>query len=169
MPNPIEAATEAFGKTLRELERRSGAPELLDDPSGLGRRAALMVVAERLWGEHLGPLLEVEEVKSLLCVGSRQAVSDLAKRGRLLALDAAGGRKVYPAFQFARGGRPFPELPEILKAFDGAAETPYTIASWLVSPQDLLERQTPAAWMQAGREPDRLFEAARRSAAKLAH
>jgi hypothetical protein len=56
-----------------------------------------------------------------------------------------------------------------LKAFDGAVETPYTIASWLVSPLDLLQNETPAAWMQAGRESAPLFEAARRSAAKLAH
>src|SRR3954471_24785516 len=93
--------------------------------------------AEAVWGRHLGPLFDVEQVKALL--GSRQDVSDLAERGRLLVLDASGDRQLYPAFQFGPDGRPYPELASVLAAFEGAIETPYTLASWLVSPQDLLE------------------------------
>jgi hypothetical protein len=166
--NAAAIAARAFERTLEELERQENAPDL-GDPAALGRRAALLATAEAVWGRHLGPLFDVEQVKAVLAVGSRQAVSDLAKRGRLLALDASGGRKLYPAFQFGPDGRPYPELARVLAAFLGAIETPYTLASWLVSPQDLLEGETPAAWMRSRRDPERLQEAARRAAAPLAH
>jgi hypothetical protein len=168
MSHATAAAARAFERTLEELEQQENAPGF-DDPVALGRRAALLATAEAVWGRHLGPLFDVEQVKTLLAVGSRQAVSDLAKRGRLLALDASGGRKLYPAFQFGPDGRPYPELAQVLALFEGAVETPYTVASWLVSPQDLLEGETPAAWMRARRDPEPLHEAARRAAAALAH
>lgn len=159
-------AAKAFVETLEGL----GLPEDtadFSDPATLGRRAALLVVSEAIWGKYLGPLLETEDVQTLLRVNSRQAVSDLAKRGRLLALNASGGRKVYPAFQFARGGRPFPEMADVMKIFSGAVETPYTIASWMVTSEPLLDGKTPAAWMQDGGDPEPLFEAARRMAWRL--
>jgi len=168
MSEATAVAARAFERTLEELERQENAPAL-GDPVALGRRAALLATAEAVWGRHLGPLFDVEQVKTVLAVGSRQAVSDLARRGRLLALEAAGGRKLYPAFQFGPDGRPYPELAHILARFEGAVETPYTVASWLVSPQDLLEGETPAAWMRSRRDQERLLEAARRAAAALAH
>jgi len=167
MSHATVIAARAFERTLEELEQQENAPGF-DDPATLGRRAALLATAEAVWGRHLGPLFDVEQVKTVLAVGSRQAVSDLAKRGRLLALDASGGRKLYPAFQFGPEGRPYPELAEVLATFAGVV-TPYTVASWLVSPQDLLEGETPATWMRARRDPERLHEAARRAAAVLAH
>ncbi len=164
MTGALAIAAEAFEKTLEELDLDD-----VEDPSALGRRGALLAAADAVWGRHLGPMLDAEQAKTLLGVASRQAVSDLAKRGRLLALDAAGGRKLYPAFQFGQDGRPYRELAQVLPLFAGVVETPYTTASWLVSPNRLLENDTPAAWMRAGGEPDRLLEAARRAAARLAH
>ncbi|HKI01200.1 MAG TPA: hypothetical protein VKK31_04420 [Thermoanaerobaculia bacterium] len=169
MGNAIALAKEAFGKTLEELERRQQVTDFGKDPVALGRRAALLIMAESIWGQHLGALLETEELKTLLGVKSRQAVSDLVKRGKVLALDAAGNRKLYPAFQFGPGGRPYPEIAEVLKIFTGAVSSPYTIASWLVSPIPLLGQETPAAWMRKSGDPEPLFEAARRSASRLAH
>ncbi len=168
MSHTTALAARAFERTLEELERQENAPDL-GDPTALGRRAALLATAEAVWGRHLGPLFDAEQVKTVLGVGSRQAVSDLAKRGRILALDAAGQRKLYPAFQFGPDGRPYPELARVLTIFEGIVETQYTVASWLVSPQDLLEGKTPAAWVRSRRDPERLFAAARRAAAALAH
>jgi len=169
MPSLTAAlAARAFERTLEELERQEEALDL-GDPEVLGRRAALLAAAEAVWGLQLGPLFDVDQVKAVLGVGSRQAVSDLAKRGRLLALDAAGQRKLYPSFQFGTDGRPLPELPRLLAVFDGAVESAYTVASWMVSPQELLAGETPAAWMRSRRDPEPLLEAARRAAAALAH
>jgi hypothetical protein len=162
----ISAAARAFEEALEELQLPEDSPEL-QDPATLGRRAALLAAAEAVWTKHLGPLFDMDKVRTLLQVGSRQAVSDLARRRRLLVLDASGGRKLYPAFQFDASGRPYPEIQRILEAFDGAAETTHTIASWFTTPQEELQGKTPAAWMRARREPDTLYESARRTAAKL--
>jgi hypothetical protein len=163
------AAAKAFEEALGELQISDDNPEL-QDPKALGRRAALLAVAEMSWREVLGPLFNVEQTQALLKVGSRQAVSDLAKRGRLLALNGSDGRKLYPAFQFGPTGRPYPEVANVLGIFSGIVETPYTIASWFVSPQDLLEGETPVAWLRSRKgSSEILLEAARRSADKLAH
>lgn len=103
----------------------------------------------------------------VLGVRTTKAVTALAERGFLLVLGASGGRKLYPAFQFNSDGTPSPEIARILKIFQDAVETPYTIASWFVSPQDWLNGETPVDWMQSRREPERLYEAARRAAARL--
>lgn len=162
------AAAKAFEETLEELALPDDAPDL-QDPEALGRRAALLAASDALWGKVLAPLFDVEQAQAVLKVGSRQAVSDLAKRERILALDGSGGRKLYPGFQFGPNGRPYPEVAEVIRIFAGVVETPYTIASWFVSPQDLLNGETPAAWMRTRRESNLLLEAARRSADKLAH
>jgi hypothetical protein len=101
-------------------------------------------------------------------MSSHREVQDLAERGQLLALKASRGRSLYPAFQFDGDGKPYRELPEILRIFSGVVQTPYTIASWFVSPQDVLDGDTPVAWLRSGRDPEHLFEAARRSAWFLA-
>jgi hypothetical protein len=162
------AAAKAFEEALEELKLPDDAPDL-QDPRALGRRAALLAASEALWSKVLAPLFDVEQAQSVLKVGSRQAVSDLAKRERILAVDGSGGRKLYPGFQFGPNGRPYPEVAQVIRIFAGVVETPYTIASWFVSPQDLLNEETPAAWMRAGREPELLLEAARRSADQLSH
>lgn len=76
-------ASASFESALRDLgldRERAG------DPMELGRRAALVVAAEMAWNEHLGPLLDAKQVERLLGVRTRQAVSDLRKRGWLLGL-----------------------------------------------------------------------------------
>ena len=129
----LSLAAKAFEEALERLHLSEDAPEL-QNPSELGRRAALLAVAESAWGQVLGPLFDTDQTRTILGVGSRQAVHDLMKRRRLLALDASNGRKLFPAFQFGRGGRPYPEVAEVIDIFSDVVETPYTIASWFVNP-----------------------------------
>jgi hypothetical protein len=166
MSQAVVVAARAFEEALEELAEKEHLA--LEDPAHLGRRAALLALSGAVWERHLGPLYDVEQARAVLGVGTRQAVSDLARRGRLLALEAEAGRRHYPAFQFSPSGRPFPEIEQVLAVFAEAVETPYTVASWLVSPQDLLKGDTPAAWIHARRDPVRLLEAARRAAGALA-
>lgn len=123
----------------------------------------------RHWREALGPLLDLESIRTIFGDPSAAEAEALAGQQRLLALRAADGRRLYPGFQFTEQGRLYPEIETILGIFTEVVTTPYTIASWMVSPQDLLEGETPAAWLRAGRDAALLLEAARRSAAKLAH
>lgn len=162
-------ASGSFRETLEELGLAEGSAEL-GTPEELGRRAALAAAAEAAWKGQLGPLLETDQVRRLVGVKSRQAVSDLGSRRRLLALPRSGRRVVYPAFQFAANGRPFEVLPRVLAEFEerGAAVSRWTIASWFVTPQPLLGGQTPAGWLKAGRDPEKAVLAARRTAARMA-
>lgn len=141
----------------------------LGDPRELGERAALLAVAEMAWSRHLGVLLDTHQVQALIGVGTRQAVSDRARRGGLLALPTASGRVFFPAFQFGTDGQPHPALPKALRVFAEAEVDPWTVASWFRTVQALLDDATPADWMGHGRSEQRLLEAARRTAAKLAH
>lgn len=160
-------ASESFRETLEELDLPSQSPEL-GDPQELGRRAALAAAAEAAWTKHLGPLLDGKQVQELLGVKTRQAVSDLRARRRLLGLRQSG-RRVYPAFQFASNGRPFEALPQVLTEFEERRATAsiWTIASWFVTPQSSLGGWTPVRWLRAGRDPDRVVLVARRTAARL--
>ena len=86
-------ALQAFQQTLERLDFPEGR---LADPevqARLGRRAALLATSELTWDEHLGPLYEWSDVAEVLgTVGTRQGISDLAKRHRLLALGTKGGK-----------------------------------------------------------------------------
>ena len=164
MVRALAAAADSFEQTLGEL----GVSERdLGDPEALGRRAALLAAADALWSKRIGPMFRRDQVQELLGVGSRQAVSQLAKRNRLLALPSDDGL-TFPAFQFSPNGRPYDAMPAILAAFREADLSPFTIASWFTTPQRLL-RVTPATWLRRGRDSERVVEAARRSAARLAH
>jgi hypothetical protein len=163
----IATAAESFQGTLRELGLTQVSPEVRD-PAKLGRRAALVAAAEAVWTRHLGPLLEARHVQELIGVETRQAVSDLRTRRRLLGLPKETGRVIFPAFQFGDSGRPFEALPQILEVFEGRARVdPWTVASWFVTPQALLARMTPAEWLAKGEDADLVIKAARRSAARL--
>ena len=159
-------AAAAFQQTLERFGFAT-SKAALGDPVDLGRRAALLAVADRIWRRQIGPLLDGRDVQRLLKVGTRQAVSDLVKRRRLLALPTPEGQLAYPAFQFTRLGRPDPSLPAILEIFSNAAVDAHTIASWFTTPQSLLAGRAPAQWLKERNEVARVIEAARRTAARL--
>jgi hypothetical protein len=140
------------------------------DADELGRRGALLAASDLIWRERLGRLLSRDEVEELLGVTSRQAVHDLAKRGRLLALPTQGGRPMFPAFQFdLEQGRIYSAVPPAIGHFKEASVDPYTAASWFCEPQPVLGGLTPADWLRERGADRPLIEAARRSAAPLAH
>lgn len=164
----LATAAKSFERTLSELGI-TGDEEELEDLSALGRRAALLAASDVIWHKHLGPLYSSKQVRELMGRGTRQSVSELVKRRRLLALPQEDGRLAFPAFQFAPGGRRLRGLEHILDAFHGAAETPYTVASWYVTPEPLLKGKTPAEWLRRGRPEAPALEAAQRYAARLKH
>jgi hypothetical protein len=161
----LARAAKTFEETLGELGI-TGKERDVDLPA-LGRRAALLAASDLVWHKHLGPLYSSKQVREVMGRGTRQSVSELAKRRRLLALAEADGRLAFPAFQFGRGGKRLPALEQILQIFDGAVETPYTIASWFVTPEARLDGKTPAAWLRGGRPTEPVLEAAARYAERL--
>jgi hypothetical protein len=161
-------ALEAFRETLEGLDLPEDS---LSDPEAqarLGRRAALLATSELTWDEQLGPLYEWSDVADVLgTVGTRQGISDLAKRRRLLALGTKGGKVLYPAFQFS-GARTITGLHELLVELDGSGASPWTQASWFVTPQDELEGQTPVAYLKLHPLDEHVLQAVYRVTARLA-
>lgn len=164
----LTEAAESFEQTLAELGVGEGETEV-EDPAALGRRAALLAASDVLWQRHLGPLYSTKHVRELMGIGSRQAISERVKRRRLLAVPGSGGQPLFPAFQFTGAGRPLPTLGAILDVFRGAAASPYTVASWFVTPEPLLDEKAPAAWLREGGAADRALQAAARYAERLRH
>ncbi len=164
MSQAAEAA-ESFEQTLAELGVGEG-DSAIEDPAALGRRAALLAASEVLWERHLGPLYSTKQVRELMGIGSRQAISERVKRRRLLAVPGSDGKPLFPAFQFV-GSRLLPGLGAILDVFRGAAESQYTLASWFVTPEPLLEERTPAEWLRKRGATDRALQAASRYAERL--
>ena len=158
-------ATASFAETIGELDLQ-GSDAAGVDPHEVGRRAALLAASMLIWRRHLGALLETSDVQVVLGVGTRQAIADLRARHRLLGLSRKDGSVVYPAFQFV-DGRPFPEMPRLLLEFKDAAVSPWTIASWFVTPQDALEGSTPVECLTRRTDGGRVIKAARRTASRL--
>jgi hypothetical protein len=164
----FSTATLVFQETLEQLDipEEQLSKELQAE---VGRRGALLATAGLNWERHLGPLLGWRQVAELLgSVSTRQGVNDLQKRRRLLGLRSKSGELVYPLFQLA-DGKPLPGLPRVLEAFEDATLDDWTIASWLVSPQDLLGGEAPAEVLNSGGSVELVLETARRSAAGLEH
>src|SRR4029450_719303 len=134
----LAEAAKTFEQTLGELGITGREREV--DPSALGRRAALLAASDVVWHKHLGPMYSSKQVREVMGRGTRQSVSELAKRGRRLpAPPDEAGRLPSPAFHFGRTGKRLPALERILEIFGGAVETPYTVASWFATPEPPLQ------------------------------
>jgi hypothetical protein len=157
----VISAARAFEETLAEL----GIDEGQIDSEDFGRRAALLAASNLLWAQHLGPAYPTRHVRKLF-KSSKQAVSDRVRRGTLLALRNDAGELVYPAFQFGPDGQPLPGIADVIAAFKGAVETPYTVAAWLVAPDAELDGSTPIEQLRHGRS-ELVSEVAHHHAARL--
>jgi hypothetical protein len=98
---------------------------------------------------------------------SRQRVSELARKHRLITLRDRDGRLRFPAFQFV-DGRPLDALASAFWTVAAKVESEWTAAAWCVAPDEALEGHSPAGWARAGRDPERLQTVAHHDAARLA-
>src|SRR4029450_5555031 len=122
MTAALAEAAKTFEQTLGELGITGREREV--DPSALGRRAALLAASDVVWHKHLGPMYSSKQVREVMGRGTRQSVSELAKRGRLLALPDEDGRLAFPAFQFGRTGKRVAPPGAGLQSFGGAGGAP---------------------------------------------
>lgn len=132
---------------LSELTRRDPQGTALgraEDLHQLAEQAADGIVdAAEVWVEHLGHFYDTHGVAEMLSRDgekiSRQAVH---KRKGLLALTTGNGSTAYPAFQF-RGQTPTPGLADVLALLPEDLVSPWTVASWLRTPEVALDGQAP--------------------------
>jgi hypothetical protein len=165
----FSTATLVFQETLEQLDIPEESLSDEETQAEIGRRGALLATAGLHWERHLGPLVGWRQVADLLgTVTTRQGVNDLQRRHRLLGLRSKSGELAYPLFQLS-DGRPLPGLPQVFEAFKDARLDDWTIASWLVTPQDLLDGDSPSEWLKSGGSVELALEAARRTAVGLEH
>lgn len=138
-----------------------------NEPADSSRIAVDDPAREAIWEEYFGPYLQPEDVRRQLGHTDPRQLIRLTKQRRILAFQRGSGT-VYPSFQFTRQGEVDPAISQVVMILSDIVETPYTVASWLRSPKDSLEGETPLRWLERGLDPDRVIEAARLTAARLA-
>jgi hypothetical protein len=158
----LTVQTVEFSDTVRSV---IGDAEL---PEGVGRRAALLAVAETAWKEHLGALADGSAVRELLGGRSRQRLDQLVKAREIIALETSSGARTFPMFQFGPDGKPMPALVRAWATIANEA-SPWTAASWCVSEDPELDGLSPTAWAAHERDADRLQLVADRQAERFAH
>ena len=117
---------------------------------------------DRAWAEQLGPAYRQGDVARLLGK-SRQAVS--ADSG-LLRLEMRDGEIGYPVFQFD-GRRKLPGIREVIGILGPVVASPWTLASWLTSPNSDLDNRAPVQALRNG-NTETVTAAARQTAEALA-
>lgn len=117
---------------------------------------------DRAWAKQLGPVYRQPDVARMLGK-SKQAVS---ADKHLLRLTMRNGDIGYPVFQFD-GRRQLPGVGEIVALLAPLVATPWTVASWLTSPQPTLEGARPLDLLADG-QVEEAVAAAHRLATALA-
>lgn len=116
-----------------------------------------------LWRSLLGPLLDLDEVSFSLGL-SEDELRSLVFHHQLLGVPW-DGRLVFPAFQFARDGKPYPALEELLEILSGIS--PLEIGRWFGTPQIDLEDVPPRRWLELGLDPEQLKASAKHHSERL--
>jgi hypothetical protein len=160
MAQAAHQAAEAFESELLEM---GVEPRNAEEA---GRRAAIYLASDEVWRGQLGPLLTTRQVADLAGT-TKQAVSELARRKRLVALPTRQGPPLFPAFQFGPNGRSLDGIAAVIEILEPHVETPYTIASFLSGTQPELRGKTPAEWLRARKPVELVAVAARRLASEL--
>jgi hypothetical protein len=156
----------ALRTRLREVASSTDTPlsEMLGCPDALAARIAAVVPAPSVWAASIGPVYRQASLATA-CGFSRQAVADMIKHRRLLALTTADGHIVIPAFQLGTDLRPLPGLGKVLQILTPDVVDEWTLASWLTANHDGLDNDSVIGHLAAGRDPTRAWavaESARR-------
>lgn len=161
----VVGVLKAVGAEAHSLDRLSA-----DDALDVGFQAARSALASLRWSQVIGERLSTTEVTDLLQV-SRQALAKRVQSGSLFALP--GLRTTwYPAWQFDRARRDVRHcVRDIVAEFRNALDKdvdPFTVATWMNTPNDELDGITPAAWIVNRTTPAPVIDSAREFAARLA-
>jgi hypothetical protein len=118
---------------------------------GLVTRLDVEQNEEVVWEEAVGPLLASRDAAALLAVDDAE-LAELARDGRVIALEEHSGEMRYPAWQFANG-RPLEALVAAHRELMRTGHvSEWTAASFCVSEHPELDGLSPRAWVAAGRD-----------------
>lgn len=173
----VEAIRAAFD-SVEEHRARDEAARVIADTLGellpegeitveIAERAARLAASELAWRRHLDLDLDTPAMARLLGL-SKQAVAKQLAEHRLIGLRTREGGWLLPAWQ-VMDGRPSRAL---IEAFWSQVEhgrlSPWTVASWCVTPHPELGGLSPVAWAAQRDDPDALLLTATRDASVFA-
>lgn len=91
---------------------------------------------QRRLSDRFGRFFTSETARKALGGISRQALKSRIDNNRLLRVETADGKKVYPELQFDGAGSMVPGLPNVLQALLPSAADEWTVLYWLTAPLD---------------------------------
>lgn len=154
----VRLLADAVQSTTHE---RSGGDGRVISPEQLDNWITRQLVANRARANlYAQEMLDASAVSELLGstsdVNRRRAASDARRRSLIVGLPR-GNRYVFPAFQFdAEQRRVWPAVAQVNEML-GAADDPWGVASWWLTPNSLLpESQRPADLAPFGERSDDL-------------
>ncbi len=104
------------------------------------------------FADRVGPFYSTDRVRQILGGTrpvSRQDISDRVEARRLLRVQTADGKHLFPAFQFD-GDVVDPELVKVIHPLLHAGADGWTVVYWLTTPLPQFGGQTPLALVRAG-------------------
>lgn len=156
----------AIGAELARQDPSGSATQHVDDIEAAARAAVdALVDTGAFWQEHIGPVYDAKTVAVILGTPDKPVSRQAVSKRPLLALRTGNGRVYYPAFQFANG-QPLLGLADLLTVIDEDLVSRWTLASWLVSPEDDLDGGSPIDALRAG-DVERVLSVARAWASAL--
>lgn len=139
----------------RELDRMIADDEVTDFSAAAGRATSGAMIAaahtaNRI-NDRLGAFYTIDRVRQELGGVSRQAVNERVKGRRLLRVETADGKFLFPAFQIADGGVPH-RLRDVLKVLLASGADGWTVAYWLTARAEHFGGRTALDLLSTGDE-----------------
>lgn len=121
--------------------------------------------------DRVGPFYSTDRVRQILGTKqpvSRQAISDRVKNHRLLRVQTADGKHLFPAFQFGRQAVDR-RLIKVMQPLLDAGVDEWTVVYWLTTPLPQFGGQTPLTLATSGAEDEVALMARSDAASWTAH
>lgn len=117
--------------------------------------ANAVVESQRRLSERFGRFYTSETARGALHSITRQALNDRVKNHRLLRIETADGKSLYPELQFNGAGGLVEGLAKILKVLLPAATDEWVVLYWLTAPLDDFDGRTAADVLRNGTPAER--------------
>lgn len=111
---------------------------------------ASIVSRQQLLNDRFGRFLSSETARGALQGITRQALKSRADNNRLLRVETADGKKIYPELQFDGEGSIVQGLPKIFQILIPAAADEWTVLYWLTAPLDACDGRTAIEVLRGG-------------------
>ena len=169
MSDAVEQLIAGFADEVARLPAEVIVMLAPDEARSLGRRCARSGLASLIWASRLGDTLNTTEVSKRLKI-SRQALAKRMAAGTVLGIP---GRTTtyYPIWQFEPDdGDVREEIREIFGIFQSALGSldAHSVSAWMMTPCPDLHGMSPHEWLIKFGETSEVFDAARRTASRLA-